>query len=527
MKLFVRGLLFVFLLFSFSKCAKRGFIDGGPKDSLAPVLRYSLPENFSTNFEAKQIKIYFDEYIKLKDVAKQLIVSPPQKTKPEVIPTNASKFITIKLKDTLQANTTYSLNFGTSIQDNNESNPYEQFRYVFSTSSYIDSLMLGGSIKDAFFDKVDKNITVMLYEVNESFNDSVVFKKMPNYVTNTLDFGNQFLLENLKKGQYLLVALQDLNNNFFFNPQSEKIGFYKDFISLPNDTLYEIELFKEKMAFKPTRLFLEKNNKLVLAHEGVYEKQPIKMQFNKEWITPEISKYKDKDSLEIWFKNFETDTLRIKLDNIEFKTVFRKSEKDSLQITPDKSSMIDLGRELTLNYNIPISKINKNLITITDKDSIFQDFKIEQDSWLKKITIKWNTEENQKYNFLAMPQAFEDFLGNTHDTLNLKLTTKALSNYGNLNLELRNVKSYPVIVQLADDKGETKYEAILREPKVSFKLIEPFKYVVRFIYDENDNGVWDTGNYLEKKQSEEVLYFPERVDVRQNWDVEQAIDLGG
>jgi hypothetical protein len=86
--------------------------------------------------------LVFDEYVKLKNVNKQLIVSPPFKNQPEILPTNASKTITIKIKDTLQPNTTYNLNFGQSIEDNNEGNPYQQFKYVFSTGTYIDSLKL-------------------------------------------------------------------------------------------------------------------------------------------------------------------------------------------------------------------------------------------------------------------------------------------------------------------------------------------------------------------------------------------------
>ena len=93
-------------------CAKRGSITGGKKDTIAPVMTSSLPKNLSTNFNGKEIKLTFDEYVKLKDVSKQLIISPPMKSQPEILPATASKIITIKIKDTLQPNTTYSFNFG-------------------------------------------------------------------------------------------------------------------------------------------------------------------------------------------------------------------------------------------------------------------------------------------------------------------------------------------------------------------------------------------------------------------------------
>lgn len=158
-------------------CAKRGSITGGTKDTIAPVLKSSLPKNFSTNFTGKEIKLVFDEYVKLKNANKQLIISPPMKNQPEILPYNASKIVTIKIKDTLLPNTTYSFNFGQSIEDNNEGNPYSQFKYVFSTGSYIDSLSLNVRVKDALEKKTDNFVSVMLYEINENFNDSTIYKK--------------------------------------------------------------------------------------------------------------------------------------------------------------------------------------------------------------------------------------------------------------------------------------------------------------------------------------------------------------
>ena len=176
---------FQFLLFilalSVAGCAKRGSITGGLKDTIAPVMRSSSPENFSTNFNAKEIRITFDEYVKIKDVNKQLIISPPMQSAPVVTPTNASKYINIRIKDTLQPNTTYSFNFGSSIQDNNEGNSYQQFKYVFSTGTYIDSLEVSGTVKDAFNKDVENFVSVMLYEVDEKFTDSVVYKQNHEY----------------------------------------------------------------------------------------------------------------------------------------------------------------------------------------------------------------------------------------------------------------------------------------------------------------------------------------------------------
>ena len=121
-------ILATFIGLIFINCANRGNPEGGPKDETPPVIIKAEPENYSTNFKGNEIKIYFDEYVKIKDLQKQLIISPPMNTKPDVTPLgSANKYITIKIYDTLQPNTTYAFNFGNSITDNNEGNPYPYY----------------------------------------------------------------------------------------------------------------------------------------------------------------------------------------------------------------------------------------------------------------------------------------------------------------------------------------------------------------------------------------------------------------
>jgi hypothetical protein len=121
--------------------------------------------------------------------------------KPEIYPMGSvSKDVRIKIIDTLLENTTYTINFGNSIVDNTEGNPLPFFKYIFSTGSYVDSLSVQGSIKDAFNRKTDEFISVMLYEVDSTYNDSVVFNKMPTYISYTQDTLNTFSVENMKEG---------------------------------------------------------------------------------------------------------------------------------------------------------------------------------------------------------------------------------------------------------------------------------------------------------------------------------------
>jgi len=202
-------LLLIALSLFITNCAKRGRPTGGKKDSIPPLLVKATPNHKSINFKATKINIAFDEYIKLKDVNKQLIISPPLKNTPLITPIGtASKFINIKILDTLMENTTYTFNFGNSVVDNNEGNKLEHFKYVVSTGTFIDSLKIEGTISDAFNQKSDENVSVMLYEINEHFTDSIIFKEKPMYVTSTLDSTN-FELSNLKAGKYLLVLLNN------------------------------------------------------------------------------------------------------------------------------------------------------------------------------------------------------------------------------------------------------------------------------------------------------------------------------
>ena len=143
------SILLLCTLFFFN-CANRGTASGGIKDIIPPIIIKEEPQNFSINFSSDEIKIYFNEYIKLKNLQKQLIISPPMDPQPEITPMgSASKIITIKIYDTLQPNSTYAFNFGNSIEDNNEGNTFPFYRYVFSTGPTIDSLSVSGLISDA------------------------------------------------------------------------------------------------------------------------------------------------------------------------------------------------------------------------------------------------------------------------------------------------------------------------------------------------------------------------------------------
>ncbi|MCF6131310.1 Ig-like domain-containing protein [Flavobacterium wongokense] len=520
-------LLFVVVM---AGCAKRGSITGGTKDTIAPVLKASFPKNMSTNFNSKEIRLVFDEYVKLKNINKQLIISPPMKHQPDILPYNASKVITIKLKDTLQPNTTYSFNFGQSIEDNNEGNPYSQFKYVFSTGAYIDSLKLNVKIKDALEKKTDNFVSVMLYEIDEKFNDSTIYKESPRYITNTLDSLKAVTLENIKAGKYLLVALKDNGNNKF-NPNVDKIGFQKEYITIPNDTVFEVELFKEKLPFKAIRPTLSTGSKLLMGYGGNPKDVKVTLKNGNEIIPNVITKFQKKDSLNIWFKPIKADSIRVSVQKdkylSEYTVKLKKQKLDSLSFNPDFTSVLPLRERYALGTSVPLTKFDKSKISIRNKDSVAVDFTAEYVEFEQKLFLDFKKEELEKYKIQLLPGALTDFYDRENDTLVYKVTTKNTAAYGNLRVVLENVKRYPVIVELTDKDGKVKATAYAEDnPTIDFLAIEPEKYILRIIYDDNKNRVWDTGSFMEKRQSEEVIYFPKELDVRANWDVEQPFNVG-
>ena len=520
-------------IFTLTSCSKRGTITGGVKDTIAPKITNSFPENYSTNFNGKEIKISFNELIKVKDINKQLIISPPMKRKPIIVPQgSASKFISIKILDTLQENTTYSFNFGQSIIDNNESNPYSQFKYVFSTGTYIDSLTLMGKIKDAYDQKVDNFVSIQLYDA-KTFKDSTIYKENPLYVTNTLDSLKVFVLENLKVGDYKIIALKDKNNNFKFDPKSDKVGFLKETISLPNDTLYQLELFKEVEKFKATKVSQESTNKFLLATQGNNNNVKVTAFNGSEKVPVIVTKYpeKNKDSVQLFIPNIKADSLQFKVENGAFTKTFKTKVRelkttDSLKIDVLQSNNLSFRDKLTLLTKTPITKIDNSKITLLNKDSVSVKFTTAYDEFNQKIVFDFQKEEEQKYNLQLLPGAIIDFYNTKNDTLNYKTNTKSYSDYGNLKVNLKNAKRYPLILEILNAKGDVIASSISNgEDFLRFDLIEPNVYSLRVIYDDNKNGYWDTGDYLEKRQAEEVKYYSKTVDVRANWDVDQDFIL--
>lgn len=523
------------LLIFFISCAKRGSITGGLKDTIAPTLKSSYPENYSVKFTGNKIKLTFDENIKLKNLNKQLIISPPMKNELLVLPTTPTKTLTITINDTLAPDTTYSLNFGQSIADNNEGNPYNQFKYVFSTGDYIDSLALGGRVKDAHEKEVASFVSIMLYEANEKFNDSTIYKENPRYITNTLDSLKTFRLENLKAGKYFLVAMKDNNSNNKFNPKSDLIGFNKQIITIPNDTVFELELFKETLPFKANKPSQASGNRLIVGYEGNPgrngELTKLTLKNQNEIIPAIITKMSKKDSLQVWYKPLKTDSLSLNITKGKYSKNYaikiKKQKNDTLSIKALQAGSLNFRDRFTLESSLPLVGFDKSKMTLINKDSVAVPFTTAYDVFTQELYIDFKIEEAQKYNFKMMPGAVTDFFEKKNDTLSFKTETRNFSDYGSMILSLKNVNRFPVIIELTNDKGDIVKASEYTEGKteIEFNLLEPSVYGIRAIYDDNKNKEWDTGNYLEKRQTEEVVYYSKEINLHANFDMHETFDL--
>lgn len=285
-----------FALFIYA-CANRGYPEGGPKDVTSPKVIGEEPVSFSKNFDKKKVDIYFDEFIQLKEINEKFVFSPPLKKNPKV--SLRGKYIQISFTDTLKPNTTYTMDFADAIVDNNEGNPLGFYRYVFSTGNEIDSLELSGQIVNAESEEPVMNVLVALYENHA---DSLPLLELPNYIARS-DSSGYFRFTNLKDTVYRMIALEDMNKDKKYTPESEMFAFLDStvhpivFPMVKSDTFRLIEqitgqdtIFRDSivtadyLAYGPNnlylRLFQEKLTQFYLVDDARPERERLSFIFS-------------------------------------------------------------------------------------------------------------------------------------------------------------------------------------------------------------------------------------------------------
>ena len=234
-----------------SSCAKMGQPDGGWYDETPPRILGASPADKATEVTDHKMYIYFNEFIKLSDATQKVVVSPPQMEAPDI--KDAGKRIIIDLKDSLKANTTYTIDFSDAISDNNEGNPLGNYTYSFSTGTEIDTMEVSGYVYEAENLEPIKGILVGLYD---NLADSV-FRKEPFQRVSRTDSRGRFVIKGIKPGNYRVYALMDADGNYLYNQKSEKIAFSRDIIvpsckpDIRQDTIWRDSLHIENIMQVP------------------------------------------------------------------------------------------------------------------------------------------------------------------------------------------------------------------------------------------------------------------------------------
>jgi uncharacterized protein (DUF2141 family) len=571
---FFSGLI-VSLLALITGCANIITPSGGDKDTTPPKILELVPDNQSLNFTSKSFVISFDEFVQLNDISSQLIVSPPLKSPPEFVV--KGKNLVVKFNEALLPNTTYTMNFGSAIRDINENNPLEGFTYVFSTGSFIDSLSLRGTVRNALTLENEKEVLVLLYEENI---DSIPFLKPPYYYAKTDGSGN-FALDNLKAGKFKVVALKDENSSFLYDDfDKEQIGFVDTLVStyyigktkqekpdsLKSDSIpvVKIDSLPEGKGMKksgekslPLFIFKEEKNKQYFKkayseHYGklifIFNKKPeqlvlntLNTSFKKEWNIQEQSV--TGDTVIVWLSDVEMDSLKLELsdngtvlDTIELALKKRSdkietqggSAKGAKKATPFKllveqakaASTHNAAKDFYVTFNHPVKDYVLDNIVLKE-DSLPVQFVLDsKDPALRKYLIRYKWKEEKKYELLIPPATVTDIFDLKNDSIKINFTTQAKTYFGNVQFIIK-AETSNYILQLTDDKNNIVFEKpATGSDKFSVEGLDPKSYNLRLIVDQNNNGKWDTGNYLKKRQAEKIILYPKKVSVRSNWDVE-------
>jgi len=241
-KIFLTIITLFVVIFSFDKCATIGTPTGGDKDTIPPEVVFANPEFYKVNFDAKRVNIGFNEYVQLKNLEKELIISPPFEKKPQVYLKGKGIYFEINREELIDSST-YTFNFGNAIADVNEGNPYTNFSYIFSTGPVIDSFGISGKVVSAFNLQPSKEpFWVMLYD---NLEDSVPYKEKPVYVSRSMENGS-YNIDHIKAGTYKLFALKEKNQNFLYDKEDEIIGFSDSLITI-DSSFFQVKHFHDTL----------------------------------------------------------------------------------------------------------------------------------------------------------------------------------------------------------------------------------------------------------------------------------------
>lgn len=526
--------LFLILLGSTFRCANIQQPMGGPKDSIPPVLLNELPQNLKTNFSERKIVLTFDEFIKLNNASREISISPEMDRLP--LFKVKRKQLEIELPDSLSENTTYVMNFGKAIADNNEGNPLLNYTYVFSTGDKIDSLSISGRVINARTNEPEPLVSVILLPTSQ---DSLFGKRKANIFATTDSSGN-FKLNYLREDSYRIYALKEQNNDRIYNSPEEWIGFLPDSIRLQSDTT-NIILWTSKENPEKFRILdrkIEPNGKIVMQFNKSLDEPMVRITDPDSLDATKVVLFNQKrDSASIWLADLSFDSLKMTVfsaDSLLDSTLIRRPRGDrynrNIIVTNNLDrNTVNRTRHLSLFTSVPVSLLDRSKITLTEDSVRITNYQLLRDSVdSRNLLIRYNWRPNKNYELNLEESALIGHFEEKNLRILTRFTLDENDRYGHLSLKFDLPdSSSQFIIELIDEKNtEIYHETLISSPqKIEYKNYLEGKYRVRIIYDSNKNGVWDPGDLKNKIQPEKIWYYDKVFNIRPNWEQEETIQI--
>jgi len=532
----VGNLLLLIALFTVFSCANQVRPQGGPRDVTPPVLLKATPPNMTRHFNSKVIQLDFDEYFKLNSQYTEITMSPVPDKQPEYKIKKRS--LIINLKDTLQKNTTYVINFGKAIADVNEGNILKNFTYVFSTGEHIDSLSMSGSVVNTLTQQREKDVTVMLYPHDK---DSLYFGKKKPTIYATTDTGGNFSLNNLHDGVYNIYALKQTSATKIYNPNNKDlIAFLKKPIALYSDTSgIQLSLFKEEPTiFKVAEHKFNADGAMYFVFNRRLTNPSAKIIYPPSLDASKAVEFSPtKDTAYIYMRNMDFDSIRVSfldnnkpLDSISLmkgkNEVFKGALSFRLNLSSDNK--LKPTSDLIITASSLIDTFDPAQVTLYEDSVPINNLNIARDtSNGRRFIVKYRWKSDSKYILSIAEDAFSTIVGNKNKKFYKPFLVDKPDNYSTLTLKVTvpdTSKAY-IVEFYQDPKTILQRNEITKGSTIIYKNFLMGKYYFRVIYDENKNGRWDSGNVKLKKYPENIWIDPSQITLRPNWDSEEKLDI--
>lgn len=538
-------LLWLFALSVLVSCARVGSPVGGNKDTIPPKMIGSNIDTTRINVprDIKELRIDFDEYITLKDVSKNLIISPPIKYSKIIPSSTGNKYLHIQWKDTLQANTTYNFNFGNSVVDLNEGNALPYFNFAFSTGSKIDDLYISGTVADALGNEKnsegkEKNLVVGLYQVK----DTMDYRQKPYYITKA-DPDGYFELNYLTPGKYRIIGFDDENSNSIYDTGKESVAFQKTPIVLDSSISgVKLRIYPSKKLVKYKEMAVAPGG-VAMVFEGNPDKVVVKAVGEKPADYKVTHKSKS-DSARIWFDATKENIGLTVSENLKFSydtgakqdtmsVFYKKPAKDDMTIANPFSNKLAPETDFRFSSNYIINKIQPENWKL-ESDSISQSFTArisELDS--TQVIIKSTFVPGKKYQLTVPKNTVLSFYSRLSESVRFDFQAMKADEFGSFTAHLVNAPSQKFWIQLLNDKNETEYQQYGNQTLIKFTNIRPGSYKLRILVDNNENGYWDSADFATETLSEDAFLFRKagdkdimsKINIRPMWEINENWDL--